>query len=220
MEFTDLKLAERWRDTAAKDLRYCAELDTWALWTGSCWRPDVTLQRMQVAKALTVTLEDEIEEIADDKARKKAWGHYTRRLSVTALRNLLAALSTEPGIATRADDWDADPLALMTPSGVVELATGRLRPATPADLHLRSTAYAPDGRVPPSRWLQFLDEITEGSAEMVEYLRRAVGMTLVGERRDQVLLLCSGIGSNGKSLLIETLVTSSVITHAWRCRTC
>lgn len=206
MDFSDLKLAERFAAKAAERLRYCDELGTWVVWRGGRWQPDRIRFRERVAKALILSLEDQIGAIADDDVRKAVWKQYRQRLSLRSLGALLGTLASEPRIATRADDWDADPLHLMTPAGLVDLRSGRLRTATPADLYMQSTAVAPDASVEPTRWLQFLDEITQGNAELAEYLRRAVGMTLVGERRDQVLLLCSGIGSNGKSLLIETLV--------------
>lgn len=205
MKFTDVKLAERFAPRAADRLRYCDELGTWVVWRKGRWQPDRTRYRERVAKALVLSLEDEIAAIVDDEERKRAWGKYSGRLSLRGLTNLLGTLASEPRIATTAADWDADPLRLMTPGGLVDLTTGHMRPATQADLFMQSTSVTPDRRVRVDRWVQFIDEITQGNDELAEYLRRAIGMTLVGEQRDQVLLLCSGIGSNGKSLLIETL---------------
>ena len=206
MDMTDMGLAERFREATKQWLRYCDQTDQWFCWTGSRWRIDDNQVRFQVAKAMIAALEDEISAIEDDKKRKDAFGQWYARRSHAKLKSLLSTLASENGIATRISDWDADKYALQTPAGIVDLRTGELRPATQDDLMHRCTAVAPDRDAKPQRWLKFLEEITKDRRDLQEYIRRAIGMTLVGVQREQVILLCSGIGSNGKSKLIETLV--------------
>ena len=72
MKFTDVKLAERFAPRAADRLRYCDELGTWVVWRKGRWQPDRTRYRERVAKALVLSLEDEIAAIVDDEERKRA----------------------------------------------------------------------------------------------------------------------------------------------------
>ena len=79
----------------------------------------------------------------------------------------------------RAEDFDADPWALNTPAGVLCLRTGEMHPHRNGGLHTKVAGAAPGGECP--RWVQFLHEITQGDAELVAYLQRLIGYTLLGE---------------------------------------
>ena len=205
IDFSDMGLTERMKPQAVKLLRHCDAIDRWFVWTGKRWRMDDDQARFLVAKAMITALQNDIELIVDDDERKEAFKRLNGRRSIRQLAALLSTLASEEGISTRAPQWDSDPLALMTPDGVVDLKTATIRPATPTDLMHRCTGVAPMTGT-PERWIQFIDEITCGRKDLAEYIRRAIGMTLCGVQRDQVLFLCNGIGSNGKSKLIETLV--------------
>ena len=204
IDLTEIGLGEGLASFAGDRLRYIAADDVWCVWMGSRWRIDDMLRRQEIAKAYAETLDAAIETIDDDRSRKAARASVNRARSVAGLRGMLASASSTPTIATLRDLWDADPFLLHTASGVVDLRNGSVRPATPGDLMLRSTC-TPVGTGTPTRWLQFLEEITEGDAELVAYLRACVGMTLYGDQRDHVALLCLGIGANGKSTFLDTL---------------
>jgi len=220
MDWTDTGLAAQWvemGDGGALDhLRYCDSLDRWYVWRKGRWQPDDTRARYARGKAYIERLQPSVPDDpgkdadpalrAAHKAALRDYAGWMRRRNHGPMTALLSSLQSEPGIATRASDWDADPFVLMTPAGVVDLRTGRIRPADRTDLLSQCTRVAPDWTCPHSRWLQFLVEVTCGDGDLVEFLRRAIGMTLCGEKRDHVIILCNGIGSNGKSLLIETLV--------------
>ena len=64
-------------------------------------------------------------------------------------------------------------------------------------------SYMPDA--PCERWLQFLDEIFDGDAELIAYIQRAVGYCLTGDTREQKLFLLHGAGANGKSVFLDVL---------------
>ena len=49
----------------------------------------------------------------------------------------------DPALAVTAEAWNADPLRLGTPAGTIDLATGALAPADPAEGICLSTAVAP-----------------------------------------------------------------------------
>lgn len=219
-DWTDSGLSAAWRDAsegAADRLRYCDELDRWYVWGKSQrWMPDDLRARYTLAKAWVDSLKPAVPDDpgkdadpalqAAHKAAQRDHAAWMRRRNHGPMTALLSSLQSEPGIATRASDWDANPLVLLTPGGVVDLRSGRLRATKRTDLLSQCTAVAPDRTCRPTRWLQFLDEITCGDHDLAEFLRRAIGMTLCGQKRDHVIMICNGIGANGKSQLIETLV--------------
>ena len=55
------------------------------------------------------------------------------------------------------------------------------------------------------RWLQFLDEITGGNAELQRFLQRIAGYSLTGSTRDHALFFFYGTGGNGKGVFLNTL---------------
>ena len=69
---------------------------------------------------------------------------------------MLTQAKSAPGMVLNADRLDADPYALCTPDGVVDLPH---RPAdshpTQQDYHSRSTTVAPQ-QMPTPRWQRFL----------------------------------------------------------------
>jgi putative DNA primase/helicase len=204
IDLTDIGLGDGLATYAGDLLRHIAADDAWCVWDGKRWRLDDTLARQEVVKAYAETLDAAVDTIEDSKARGAAMRAVAKARSVGGMRAILASAASTPTMATRREEWDADPYLLHTASGVVDLRNGSVRPATPADMMLRSTKCAV-GKGKPLRWLQFLDEIACGDKELIAYLRACVGMTLFGDQRDHVALLCIGIGANGKSTFLDIL---------------
>ena len=204
IDLTDIGLGDGLATYAANMLRHIAADDAWCVWDGKRWRLDDTLSRQEVVKAYVETLDAAIEGVDDAKAYAAASRSVAKARSVAGMRSILASAASTPAMATRREQWDADPYLLHTGSGVVDLRTGKIRPATPADMMLMSTRCEV-GTGEPARWLQFLDEIACGDEELIAYLRACVGMTLYGDQRDHIALLCIGIGANGKSTFLDVL---------------
>jgi putative DNA primase/helicase len=110
---------------------------------------------------------------------------------------------TDRRIAAEADVWDADPWLLATPSGVVDLRTGKLRPARPEYHMTKITAVAPDGSCPT--WLAFLHKSLEGDTELIAFLQRGLGYTLTGITRAHAMFFLFGPGGAGKGTFINTI---------------
>jgi putative DNA primase/helicase len=106
-------------------------------------------------------------------------------------------------LAARADQFDADPMTIGTPEGLLDLRTGEVRPATSVDYISKITSVGLGDRC--DRWLQFLHEITAGDAELQGFLARVVGYALTGSTREQSLFFLYGPQANGKTTFIETI---------------
>jgi putative DNA primase/helicase len=63
--------------------------------------------------------------------------------------------------------------------------------------------YDPKAECP--RWEQFLHQVFQCDLELIGFIQRAVGYSLTGSVREQVLFLCYGSGANGKSVFLSTL---------------
>jgi putative DNA primase/helicase len=103
--------------------------------------------------------------------------------------------------------WDADPWLLATPDGVVDLRTGALRGADPADRITRVAAVGPgrDGAADCPRFRAFLDRIFAGDRHLIGFVQRALGYALTGDTAEHALFFCWGTGGNGKGVLLNTI---------------
>jgi putative DNA primase/helicase len=93
----------------------------------------------------------------------------------------------------------------VTPGGTVDLRSGVLASADPADLITKLTYAAPSGGEDCPRWLQFLDEAMQGDAELIRFLKQFCGYSLTGVVREHVLASAHGDGGNGKSTFVKVV---------------
>lgn len=100
------------------------------------------------------------------------------------------------------DDFDANPVLLGTPRGVIDLTSGTLRKASPGGMVSHSTRLAPagEGETAPL-WEKFLEEVFEGNLEKIVFIQRLLGSALVGDVSPQKFFVLYGRGANGKSVL-------------------
>jgi putative DNA primase/helicase len=112
---------------------------------------------------------------------------------------------SEPGVPVRLEELDTDPWRLNVPNGTLDLRTGALHPARPADLLTKLAGVAYDPTAPCPQWERFLGTVLNQDADLIRFLQKALGYTLTGDTREQCLFLLYGTGANGKSTLLTTV---------------
>ena len=191
----------------------------WLVWDGCRFAPDNSKARLlaqkftgkqhraaqaDVQQAAGAAAQDtENAELAARAKKAKALLTFvTRCRSTNGLNHLMTEAA--PHLACKLDDLDADPFALNTPAGIVDLRTGELRPSDPAAFCTKVTAVGPcdDGA---ELWRGFLDTICCGDTELADYLQTVAGMAALGQVFTETLLLATGDGGNGKSTFFNTL---------------
>ncbi|MFJ9105643.1 phage/plasmid primase, P4 family [Streptomyces sp. NPDC102405] len=135
--------------------------------------------------------------------------HRTRAMSTAGMHAMLSQAKSAPGMVLKPDRLDADPYALCTPQGIVDLRTGLLTAPDPnKDFHSRSTTVGPQ-QMPITRWIRFLTD-TFGDdpvgREMIDYLQLLLGYSITGDVGAQILPFLWGKGKNGKSVLLDVLM--------------
>jgi putative DNA primase/helicase len=190
--FSDEALALRFAERHRGDLRYVAAWGKWLSWTGTHWHFDDTLHAFDLARRTC-------REAASECNAKYAKSIASAK-TVAAVERLGRA---DRRIAATTDQWDADPWLLNTPSGILDLKTGRSRPATPDDYQTKITAVAPGGDCPT--WRAFLRRITGEDEELERFIQRMLGYGLTGSIAEHALFFLYGTGANGKSVLTGTV---------------
>ena len=191
--FSDEALALRFAHRHARDLRFVAPWGRWLIWDGSRWHFDDKLYGFNCAR---VICREAAAECDDDKLAFAVASAKT----VAAVERLARA---DPRLAAAIEQWDADPWLLNAPSCVIDLRTGRSRPHRAEDYLTKITAVAPGTACP--LFLEFLERIAGGDAELVAYLQRALGYCLTGLTQEHALFFAYGTGANGKSVLLSTV---------------
>ena len=206
-------------------LLYDSDEKAWYIFGPHHWRKDATnLARRAIPStvasvylrlAAAITAEAEAEADTDTAKQKRAMvDSLTKRAK--QLRGLVRAnhvLSFAQDIMGKTGlMWDKEPMLLAVQNGVIDLATGDLRPGRPADM-LRTVAPVTWQGLEASapRWEQFIKEImAEDDAgaptERSDFLRRWFGYCITGEVKEHKLpVWCGPDGRNGKDTCVETL---------------
>jgi putative DNA primase/helicase len=175
-------------------LRYCHTSGSWFEWDGQLWRRDMTGVAFQYARELS----RELAATENDGVRVNAG-----KTSFAA--NVERAARSDQELAVAGDNWDVDLFLLGTPAGTVDLKTGRLRPACPADGITKAAAVAPAESADCPMWLSFLHSATGGDVDVIRFVQQWVGYSLTGDTREHALVFVYGDGGTGKSTFLNTV---------------
>lgn len=202
---TDSGNAELFADMHNDKLKFDHRQGRWARWTGHFWDTDNQQKVVQMAKTAARARYVNAVEIIDPRARGSEAQWAIGSESRAKIDSALYLAQSEPRVALKGDEWDQNPMLLATPSGVVDLRTGKLNDGRQEDYLTQHTdiPYVSDAKCP--RWLRFLDEVFGGRIELIDYIHRAVGYSITGLTNQQCWFLAYGKGANGKSTFLAML---------------
>jgi putative DNA primase/helicase len=191
--FSEEALALAFATCHAAKVRYVAKWGSWLLYDAKQWKLDDTRKVFSLARTLCRLVANGVNKPGQAKSIASA---KTRAAVVTLA-------GEDRRLSATSEQWDVDPWLLNTPGGVVDLHSGRMRPHKPEDYMTKMTAVAPNGACP--QFKQFLHRIFDGDREMVTYVQRVFGYALTGVTSEHALFFLFGGGSNGKSVLVNTV---------------
>lgn len=192
--------AKLWHDkflfvsSAGKWLRWDQASSMW-IW---CQKDEALHASKDVAKEILI---EAIQLYSSDPERaRKLTTHATKSHDLKRLEAMLRTASSEPGMSVAVTDLDNDPWLIGVRNGVVNLKTGELKANQPEFLITRSfnASYDLDASCP--RWLKFLSDIFVDDKDTIDTVQRALGYSLTGDVTEEVIFICFGFGSNGKSV--------------------
>lgn len=202
-----------------ENMRYCAPWASWMLWDGVRWVRDVYGVVTRAAIKTALAIRKEAHEVTADpgagatagddkdaaKERKAIVAWSLKSESAPRVNAMVELAKSHRRVGVLPQAFDRDPLRINFPNGTYCLRIGGLLAHDRRFMltKLAGAAYDPCERAP--RWEQFLSEIMCGNAELVEFLQRAAGYSLLGDTSEHVLFVLHGSGANGKSVFLETL---------------
>jgi P4 family phage/plasmid primase-like protien len=201
--------AEAFAARHAALVRYDHLAKRWLLFRDHHWAEQTT---GDVHRLALDTIRDRQHAAVGDKERLRWALDGEKRARQT---NLLALAENIQPIADAGDEWDIDADLLGVLNGVINLRTGTLRDGRPDD---RITLVSPlgyDAHASTTKWKQFVLDVCDGSTELADYFQIMFRYTLTGETGEQCFWIFYGLGSNGKSTLLEILTHHVIPRHSW-----
>lgn len=212
---------------------YDASAGRWLRWAAHHWEPDVlgaaeilveevaevyaALARATAADILTAEADGDDRRVrylrsTAAKIRKR----ISRLRTVAGRKNCLefARAGAWPGVPSMAvpgNAFDCDPWRVPCGNGVLELRDPfRFRPGKPEDLLVRHTPVEWKGfDFPRPHWDRLIQQATLGDEPKAMFLQRFLGMALIRETIEQVILFLVGGGANSKGTLINTVMEAA-----------
>jgi putative DNA primase/helicase len=193
--FSEEALALTFANLHAKDLRYVAIWNKWLGWDGHQWKVLEKREAFTIARG-----------ICREAAAQINKPNPAKTIASAKTRAAVVSLAGEDRrLAASSDQWDTDPWLLNTPGGVIDLHTGVMRRQLPEDYLTKITAEAPDKLCPTPLWDAFLKTATARNNELEKYLQRICGYCLTGLTIEQQMFFKYGLGSNGKTVFLNTV---------------
>ncbi|WP_067247014.1 DNA primase family protein [Microbacterium resistens] len=182
----------------------------WYRWTGKRLVPDVE------DKAITRAVTHAIARLAPDAlGDKELLADLLRSQTSSGLAGVVRLMSTIESLTVDAEELDADPWLLNTPTGVLdlrELEQGvswrdlTVRPHDPLYRMTQITAGEYDPAAQSDLWDAFLKRSLPDEA-VRRYLQQTTGgLGLVGEQLEHMLPILTGAGRNGKGVFYGALL--------------
>ena len=210
---TELGNAQRLVRLHGQDLRFCNKRG-WYAWDGKRWKHDGTGEIKRRGKDTVRSIYLEAAHCSDGKMRD-ALGEHARRSEAKARIDAMIGLAeSEPGIPVLHDELDRDPWLLNVGNETIDRRIGELRPHARGDLITKIVPIEFDPSAECPEWLKFLDRIFASRADLIRFLRKAIGYCLTGLTTEQCAFLLYGLGANGKSTLLKIL--SHILGEYWR----
>lgn len=205
--YTQLGMANRLIAAHGDRLRYVATWNRWYVWDGKRWAVDDTRYVTRCAVDVARNLLHAAAGIENKDTREACISAAKRGETASAVRGAVELASAQEGIALRSTDLDADPYLVNCTNGVLDLRTGELGSHNPDLLLTKITgaAYIKDAARPT--FDKFLARV-QPDPEVRAYLARTLGLGLFGKVAEHLLPVLYGVGANGKSTLIEIVLTA------------
>jgi len=175
-------------------MRYCHDTGGWFMWDGTYWKTDRLKWGFHTCREVSRLMSKQEKEKKAIRAMRSA-GFFSSVERIAA---------TDPRLAVASGHWDQDPFLMGTPDGTLDLKTGTLRKADPADGITKLAALSPREMETPL-WDKFLKQTFKGDEKLIEFNQRWFGYCLTGDIREQSLWFGSGSGGNGKGVMLNTI---------------
>ncbi len=199
--YNDLWTAKQFAESCVGEIAYCANLGGWFVWAGSRWKRDEInhVQKLLIDKLIY------FRKMAIAEQDAFLIKHIKQTGTSSKIASILKLVSSHPQIVRIPEDFDIHKHYFNTATGTLDINTRQIHPHTSLDdiTKLSLIKYSPDETCP--NWIHFLNTIFEDNKELVDFIQRMMGYSLLEENPEQAMFILYGGGQNGKSTFLQVL---------------
>lgn len=205
-DMTDTGNAHRLYDKFGKIVKYSYNRKKWFFWDGRHWVLDEMGEIKKFADEICEDIKREAFALDDEQLQEQMLKFAKRTANSTAKEAMIKEAQHLKDIPASPDDFDAYSDFLNCRNGIVNLRNGELIPHDSNFMMSKICNAEYDvNRRRPERWLKFLSDVTNGDAELVDYIQKCVGYSLSGSNKEQCAYFLYGMGNNGKSTFLDAI---------------
>jgi len=198
----DIRNAKAFAQMARGQFLHVNTRDQWIQWQMEKWKVCEKDEHIAMAKEVCARILIAAGSVfgQDQERGKRLIQEAMAAHNLSRITAMLKLTVSEPEMATTDRELDCDPYLLGVRNGVIDLRTGQHLFNLP---EMRITRYCNAGFADNAacpQWLRFLDQIFTSDTETIKCVQRLLGCTLLGLATEEILIICYGHGSNGKSV--------------------
>lgn len=213
---SDVGNARRMASTFGNWFRHVGLQGEWMRWNGKVWEVDETASVSRAAVTVTDSMLEEADrKKADDEAHDpdakvcrcygcKLGKHAITSQSDSKVKAMVNRFAELEGIAASPSEFDRNDHLVTVGNGVLDLRTLELGTFDSRHMLTNQVAanYDPEAKAP--RFEAFMEQVLP-SAELRDYVQRAVGYSLTGENSERAMFLVHGQKGTGKSQFLTIM---------------
>lgn len=201
---TDLGNAQRFADQNKDKLKVISGTNQWIKWNGCKWEstPEATVYQAAIKSIKAIESEGSNFPI-DQVMELRRWCKESQ--SHARLRAMVSLASKLEQMNVRQSDFDNHVTGINTPAGFVSIHKGEAKMCSGRPLVAKVTNADFNAGKDCPRFQRFLQEVFEQDQELISWMQRALGYSILGNTDEQCLFIAYGQGANGKSTLFEVI---------------
>lgn len=191
--FTDTGNAERLVRMHGANFRWLTDEEEFRIWDGEVWRPNKSgdLLLPQTKEVVRAIASDDWRNVSESAGKRKAMIQMTKG---------------EDAVLAKSDLFDTHPMLLNLTNGTYNLETDEYADFRREDFLTKRARVAFDPFATCPKFDEFLKTTFDGDEETISYVLKALGYSLTGNIGESCFFICYGLGANGKTTLIETMM--------------
>lgn len=182
---------------------YVPKLKSWFYYDNNRWKIDEDEQRIS---ACYTTAMQTTRLIAEQENNTPLKTFANRCLNSKPKASDFEWARKREGFYIKVEELDKDPWKLGTPSGVIDLKTGKPCPSSREEFITKSISVDYDSNARCALWEEyFIPSICCGDKDLENFLQLIAGLLLTGSSKEELLFFFYGGGRNGKGTFTGTL---------------
>lgn len=205
--YDDTGNADRFIDRYGNLYKYSYIANKFYIYDGMKWKVDDKGSIRKLIDEMIESIKDEKiihgDDVTEEEAREVFQKYYKKTRGTQAKKNIMNELMHRRPATP--DEFDKDDMLLNVANGYIDLTSRELYKHDINKMFSQITNTDYTEKMQPAVWLDFLNDIFAGDKAVIRYIQKALGYSLTGSTREQIMFILFGKGRNGKSIFVEVI---------------